>query len=71
MKYAILIAVCTVMLAPIADAHDKRSEVECEKTKQKIKKLESRMRQGYTRAQGEKWNDQLRALRAIRSKQCR
>lgn len=74
MNKIILAAACITLLVPAADAHpthDTRSEVECEKTKQKIKKLQSRMRQGYTRAQGEKWSEQLRELRAIRSQQCR
>ncbi len=71
MKSTILVAVCTILLAPTASAHDDHSKAECEKTQQKIKKLESRMRQGYTRAQGEKWSDQLRMLRANRFKQCR
>lgn len=71
MHKIILAAACIALLAPAADAHDTHSKVGCEKTKQKIKKLQSRMRQGYTRAQGEKWSEQLRELRAIRSKQCR
>ena len=71
MNKIILAAACIALLTPAAHAHDTRSKVECEKTKQKIKKLQSRMKQGYTRAQGEKWSEHLRELRAIRSKQCR
>jgi hypothetical protein len=44
---------------------------ECEKIKQKIEKIRSRMRAGYTRAQGERMEEELRRLRALRSKACR
>ena len=70
MKTLVINMACMALLAMPAAAHDDL-KVECEKTKQKIKKLESRMRQGYSRAQGEKWRDRLRELRAVRSKQCR
>jgi len=71
MKTFILTAACAAILTSPAAAHDDRYKVECEKTKQKISNIESRMRQGYTRAQGEKWSAKLRELRADRSKQCR
>ena len=73
MKTAIIMLVCSILLAlsPQGNAHDDRKQVECEKTKQKIKKLQSRMRRGYSRAQGEKWQDQLRELRALRGQFCR
>ena len=52
-------------------AHEYCSKAECEETKQKIRNIQSKMRQGYTRKQGEKMEDDLRKLRAIRSKECR
>ena len=70
MKSISVVLACVALLATPANAHDDL-KVECEKTKQKIKTLQSKMRRGYSRAQGEKWRDQLRALRAVRSKQCR
>jgi hypothetical protein len=70
MKSISVVLACLALLATPADAHDKW-KVGCEKTKQKIKTLQSKMRRGYSRAQGEKWQDQLRELRAVRSKQCR
>ena len=69
MKSICVVLACVALLAPPVNAHD-NLKVECEKTKQKIKKLQSKMRRGYSRAQGEKWRDQLRELRAVRSKQC-
>lgn len=44
---------------------------ECEKIKQKIRYIQSKMRAGYTRAQGEKMEAELRRLRALRAKACR
>lgn len=46
-------------------------KAECEATKQRIKKIQSKMRLGYTRAQGERLEAELRRLRALRSKHCR
>jgi hypothetical protein len=71
MRKFVFVAFFAALLSLGANAHDDSSKQECEKTKQKIKKLESRMRHGYSRAQGEKWRTQLRALRAARWKQCR
>ncbi len=70
MKSIIAVMTCIALLVTPAAAHDDL-KAKCEETKQKIKKLESRMRAGYSRAQGEKWRDRLRELRAVRSKQCR
>ena len=60
------------VLSPVAsDPHNACPKARCEETKQKIEKIQARMRQGYTRAQGEKMEAELRSLRAIRSKRCR
>ena len=61
----------SLLLVPAASAHEFCSKAECEKTKQKIEQIHSKMRQGYTRKQGEKMEADLRKLAAIRSKQCR
>jgi ribosomal protein L21 len=45
--------------------------LECKKIKQKIRHIRSRMRSGYTRAQGERMEAELRRLRAMRRKSCR
>ena len=54
---------------PAAAAGD--AATECEQVKQKIRRIQSKMRAGYTRAQGEKMEEELRRLRALRSKACR
>jgi len=52
-------------------AHDKCGEAECAEVKQKIRTIEAKMRSGYTRAQGERYESRLRELRARRHKACR
>jgi len=70
MRILTIIAIC-LLLVPGVSAHEYCSRAECEETKQKIRKIQAKMRQGYTRKQGEKMEADLRQLRAIRSKQCR
>ncbi len=68
----ILVVVSLCVLSPAAShAHNVCPQAKCEETKQKIAKIQAKMRQGYTRAQGEKMEAELRSLRAIRSKRCR
>ena len=54
-----------------AYARDKCAEAACAEVREKIYNIESRMRAGYTRAQGERYAEQLRVLRAKRYKLCR
>ena len=70
MRLLAIIAV-VILISPPATAHEYCPKAECEKTRQKIKQIESKMRQGYTAKQGEKLQADLRKYRAIRSKQCR
>ena len=66
----VIFSIC--LLLPLAsNAHNHCPKAKCEETRQKIEKIQARMRQGYTRAQGEKMQAELRSLRAIRSKRCR
>ena len=60
-----------VLLASTVPAHEYCPKAECEKTRQKIRQIQAKMRQGYTAKQGEKMEADLRRYRAIRSKQCR
>ena len=70
MRILIVVAL-SLLLMPGVSAHEYCSKAECEETKQKIRKIQSRMRQGYTRRQGERMEEDLRELRAVRSKKCR
>jgi hypothetical protein len=46
-------------------------EAKCAEAKEKIRKIESKMRQGYTARQGVKMQDELRSLRELRKRVCR
>jgi hypothetical protein len=67
MSYPIMLLFVTL----IAGGPDRGTDIECEEIKQKIRMIQSRMRSGYTRAEGEKLEAALRRLRALRSKACR
>lgn len=60
-----------MLAAPAVGAAAVGQQSECDKIKQKIRHVQSRMRAGYTRAQGEKLEAELRRLRAQRQKACR
>lgn len=59
----------------VADESTCRSRVECREacaeTKQKIQKVQARMRSGYNAKQGERMQAELRRLRSIHAKVCR
>ena len=54
-----------------AVAHDSGTRAECAEVKQAIREIESKMRSGYSHAQGEKYAAKLRKLKARRAKVCR
>lgn len=57
--------------APTQPAEAATRIEECVKAKQKIRWLQSRMRQGYTARQGVRWKAELRRLRKVRAQSCR
>lgn len=63
--------VCFVLCFSAANASTKSEKAACAKVKEKIRNIESRMRSGYTRAQGERYEERLRELRAERYHLCR
>jgi hypothetical protein len=63
--------VFALLLATGADASRKSDAAACAEIKEKIRTIESRMRAGYTRAQGERYEERLRELRAKRRELCR
>lgn len=56
--------------APAADRARER-ERECEAVKEQIRKVQARLRRGYSAAQGVKLNEKLLELRKRRAKVCR
>ncbi len=76
MRQLIVLISLALLSAPASPAHktqDQRQNdrMKCERTKQKIRRVQSRMRQGYNARQGEKMQQQLRELREQRAKVCR
>jgi len=68
-RYAWLIL--GVLCLAESEASTKTEKAACAKVKEQIRNVESRMRSGYTRAQGEKYEAKLRVLRAERRHLCR
>lgn len=60
-----------LMLAPQSGARPDCDKLACEQIKQSIREVESRMRAGYSRSQGERYEARLRKLKRKRSKLCR
>jgi len=67
----LVIVCCGILFAGISSAYDSDAKADCKKVKQKIRHIQSKMRAGYTRAQGEKMEAELRKLRTLRKKTCR
>ena len=68
---SLLLALVVLQPTEIAAAQNDNSQEKCEKTKQKITKIHSKMRQGYTASQGVRMDEELRRLKKLRSKYCR
>jgi hypothetical protein len=66
---ATMLLILGLWLIPSTAGADDREK--CNVTKEKIRKIQSKMRSGYTRAQGEKMEAQLRKLRKQRKQRCR
>ena len=71
MKLLTWIVIFLVLCQTPAHSKDACSKAACAEVKAKISNIESKMRSGYTRAQGERYEDKLRVLKARRSKLCR
>lgn len=65
--------VIPVMLIIAVNAYPRlaRDNQACAEVKEEIREIEAKMRSGYTRAQGEKYEARLRKLKSKRSKLCR
>jgi hypothetical protein len=60
------------LLAPAASAARANCDkVACNDVKEEIREIESRMRSGYSRAQGERYEAKLRKLKRKRKQLCR
>ena len=60
------------LLAPVAGtARSNCDKLACNEVKEDIRDIEARMRSGYSRAQGEKYEAKLRKLKRKRKAVCR
>jgi hypothetical protein len=67
-----MITALVLFLFPVhGDAKPDRDALACEEVKQEIRDIEARMRAGYSRAQGERYEARLRKLRRKRRLLCR
>jgi len=69
MRLAILVLISSLAISP-SIAHDRYSKEECSIVKANIRHIHSKMRDGYTRAQGERLEAKLQKLRKARQKKC-
>ena len=70
MRYLPLLVLGLLCLPPPLPAAD-RDEEDCEAIKEKIRKVQAKMRRGYSAEQGVKLNARLLELREKRLKACR
>ena len=66
-----IVAPVLLVLAAQGHATHDRDALACDEVKQAIREIEARMRAGYTRAQGERYEARLRKLKLKRSMLCR
>jgi hypothetical protein len=64
-------ALALLVLSAQGNAKPDCDALACEEAKQAIREIEARMRAGYSRSQGEKYETKLRKLKRRRSKLCR
>ena len=71
MRNILVVVVVLTLSAPNALARPDRDNAACAEVKEEIREIEAKMRAGYTRAQGEKYEARLRKLKSKRSRLCR
>ena len=71
MDTRLMTALALLALSPQGAARPDCDALACAEVKQAIREIEARMRAGYSRAQGERYEARLRKLKQKRSKLCR
>ena len=71
MAKAWMIPLALLLLSAQGNAKPDCDALACDEVKQAIREIEARMRSGYSRSQGEKYEARLRKLKRKRSKLCR
>ena len=72
MKTLAVITLCACLFLNVqAQAKTQREKEACQKVKDKIEAIQSRMRSGYSASQGIRYEERLRELRDQRYRLCR
>ena len=71
MTRVMITALAFCLVSAQSDAKPDRDALACEEVKQAIREIEARMRAGYSRSQGERYEAKLRKLKRKRSHLCR
>jgi len=69
--HLLLTFILSLLLISNGAADEGRDPDQCAAVKEKIRHIQSRMRAGYTRAQGERMEARLRKLRQQRKSRCK
>ncbi len=65
------VALLLVLATMHSEAHTQDDASACEKVKQQIRSIQTKMRNGYSAAQGIRYEERLRELKEKRYKLCR
>lgn len=71
MKTAVISLILPILLTTAVSAKSDCDKLACDAVKEKIRTIEAKMRAGYTRAQGERYEARLSKLKAQRYRLCR
>ena len=71
MKGLWIVALACLLLPATSIARTNCEKIACNDVKDQIREIEARMRSGYSRAQGEKYEAKLRKLKRKRKSVCR
>jgi hypothetical protein len=66
-----IVTITCLLLPASGHARSNCDKLACDNVKEEIREIESRMRSGYSRAQGEKYEARLRKLKRKRKSVCR
>ena len=70
MTRILITALLLLLFSARSDAKPDCDALACEEVKQAIREIEARMRAGYSRSQGERYEARLRKLKRRRSRLC-
>lgn len=71
MKGLWIVALACLLLPAASIARTNCEKIACNDVKEQIREIEARMRSGYSRAQGERYEAKLRKLKRKRKSICR